>query len=66
MHCIVIDNGSLANILYHDALVEIGISLDQLGKIDFLSVGFTGDTIQIEGAITLPVKIGQYPCRSIM
>lgn len=43
--------------MYYNAFVKIGISLDQLERVDSSLVGFT-DTIQVKRAITLLVKMG--------
>lgn len=58
--CILIDNESSANILYYNAFVKMRISPDQLGKVDSPLVDFIADAVQVEGAITLSIKMGQY------
>lgn len=60
LHRILIDNGSLVNILYFDAFVKLGISLDQLTWMDASLIGFTGDAIPVEG-ISLTTRMGSYP-----
>lgn len=58
VYCILIDNGSLIDVLYYDAFVQIGISFDRLERVDSLMIDFTRVMIQVEGAITLLVKMG--------
>lgn len=47
VHCILIDNKSSTIILYFDALVKLGISLDRLTWVDSSLLGFMGDMIQV-------------------
>lgn len=42
---ILIDNGSFADVLYYDAFLKVGISLDWLIQVSFPLVGFVGDAI---------------------
>lgn len=65
IHLILIDNKSFANILYYDAFLKIGLFLDQLGRMDSSFVSFTKDEAPVKRVITLPMKMGQYPHRSI-
>lgn len=63
--CILIDNESSTDILYFDTLMKIGIFFDRLTPLDSLLVRFTGDTIQVEGMISLTIRMGYYLFRSI-
>lgn len=63
---IFIYNKNSATILYYDAFVKLEISPDQLGRVDFLLVSFTGDTIKVEEVVTLLVRLGHYPHRFII
>lgn len=65
VHHILINNESLADVLYYDAFIKMEISLDRLIQMDFFLVGFTKDAIQVERMIFLTVRIGNYPYRSI-
>lgn len=47
VRCIPIDNGSMADVLYHDTLLKKGISLDQLIEVDSSLVGFMGDALLV-------------------
>ncbi|XP_041000666.1 uncharacterized protein LOC121246556 [Juglans microcarpa x Juglans regia] len=58
---ILIDNRSSADILFWDTFSKIGIDADQLKPAPTTLKGFTGDTIQPMGSITLPVSIGTDP-----
>ena len=52
---ILIDNEILIDILFYDAFSKMGISLDQLDKLNSFLLDFTGDTIPIKGIIILLV-----------
>lgn len=45
VHCILIDNRSLVNILYFDILLKMDISLERLVQVNLPLIGFKGDTI---------------------
>lgn len=62
---ILIDNESLADIFYLDALMKIEISLDRLTQVDSPLVRFIGDAIQVEGMISLIMRMECYPLWSI-
>lgn len=62
---ILVDNRSLADVLYYIALLKIGISPDWMAWVDSFLVGFIGDVIQIEGMVTLTMRMGCYPLWSI-
>lgn len=65
IHHILIDNRSSIDILYYNAFIKMNISSDRLGRVDSPLVSFIGDAIQVEGVVTLPVRMGQYPHLSI-
>ncbi|XP_041001626.1 uncharacterized protein LOC121247324 [Juglans microcarpa x Juglans regia] len=50
---ILVDNGSSADILFWEAFVKMGISSDRLRPTPMPLKDFTGDIIQLMGAITL-------------
>ncbi|XP_019157170.1 PREDICTED: uncharacterized protein LOC109153761 [Ipomoea nil] len=58
---VLVDTGSSVNVMYHDVFVKLGLSEDQLRPVRTPLAGFTGDTIEIEGSIVLPVEIGSPP-----
>nr|GMD14529.1 uncharacterized protein LOC109190936 [Ipomoea batatas] len=49
------------NVMYHDVFLKLGRSEDQLTPIRTQLAGFTGDTVETEGSITLPVELGTPP-----
>lgn len=65
IHLILINNESLADGLYFDAIMKMGITLDQLTLVDSPLVRLMGDTIYVEGMIFLTVRMGHYPLRFI-
>ena len=61
MHRVLVDNGSLADILYYLAFQQMGISRERLILTNAPLVGFGGTWVLPLGAITLSVVIGNYP-----
>ena len=61
---ILIDNRSSVDVLFCDAFLKMKILDDRLGKINFLFIRFTEDTIPIKGVITLPVKADRFSIQS--
>ena len=61
---ILVDNESLADILFYDAFSKMSILDGRLGPISSPLVGFTSDAIPMEGVITLTVAAGRYPRQS--
>ncbi|XP_022865186.1 uncharacterized protein LOC111385058 [Olea europaea var. sylvestris] len=55
---ILIDNGSVANILSHEAFTKMGISPEQLKTVKTPLQGFRGDIIVPEGVVKLPLTLG--------
>ena len=64
VHRILVDNESLADILFYDAFVRMKISRARLQRVNAPLVGFIGSSVQVEGAINLPVTTGTEPCQS--
>ena len=58
---VLVDNGSLADILYYPAFQQMRLGRDQLRPINSPLVGFSGMKVQHVGIITLPVVVGAYP-----
>lgn len=58
---ILIDNGSLADVLFGVAFMKMGISLDQLRPALTTLKGFTEEEIQPMGSTTLLVLVGVDP-----
>ncbi|XP_019175766.1 PREDICTED: uncharacterized protein LOC109171091 [Ipomoea nil] len=59
--CVLADTGSSVNVMYHDVFMKLGLSEDQLRPVRTPMAGFTGDTIETEGSIVLPVEVGNPP-----
>ncbi|XP_031106926.1 uncharacterized protein LOC116011573 [Ipomoea triloba] len=58
---VLVDTGSSVNILYFDVFALLGLSTDQLTPIRTPLSGFTGDSIEAEGVISLNVELGSQP-----
>ena len=58
---VLVDNGSLANILYYQTFQQMKLGQDQLRPMNSPLVGFGGMKVQPAGAISLPVVVGAYP-----
>lgn len=58
---ILVDNGSLVDILYSDCLEMIRIPKEQLEKIFRLLYWFTRDSVIPKGTIRLPITTGEKP-----
>ncbi|XP_024017954.1 uncharacterized protein LOC112090578 [Morus notabilis] len=58
---ILVDNGSSVDILYSDCLDKMGIPRSRLQNSAQPLYGFTRDSVILEGAIELPMTIGDRP-----
>ncbi|XP_073138372.1 uncharacterized protein [Henckelia pumila] len=61
---ILVDSGSLADIIFHDAFVKLGISNAQLTPVNTALVGFFGEIVEALGEVMLPLSLGSYLKRS--
>ena len=61
MHRVLVDNGSLADILYYPAFQQMGIGRERLILTNTPFVGFGGTRVLPLSAITLSVVVGDYP-----
>nr|GMD14743.1 uncharacterized protein LOC109190936 [Ipomoea batatas] len=52
---------SSVNVMYHGVFLKLGLSEDQLTPVRTQLAGFTGNTVETEGSITLPVELGTPP-----
>ena len=60
MHRMLVDNGSLADILYYPAFQQIGVNRARLIPTNASLVGFGGTRVLSVGSITLSVTVGDY------
>ena len=58
---VLVDNGSLIDILYYPAFQQMRIGRERLTPVDAPLVGFDGMKVIPVGSITLPVTIVTYP-----
>ena len=58
---VLVDNGSLIDILYYPAFQQMRIGRERLTPADAPLVGFGGMKVIPVGSITLPVTIVTYP-----
>ena len=58
---VLVDNVSLANILYYPTFQQMNLGRDQLHPVHSPLVGFGGMKVQPVGTITLLVVVGAYP-----
>ena len=57
---VLVDNESLADILYYPAFQQMNLGRDQLCLVNSPLVGFGGMKVQPVGTISLPVVVGAY------
>ena len=55
---ILVDNGSLVNILYYQAFQKMGFKNSDLRPYPNPIYSFTGDSVTPMGVITLPMTVG--------
>ncbi|XP_031102019.1 uncharacterized protein LOC116005926 [Ipomoea triloba] len=58
---VLVDTGSSVNILYLEVFERLGLQRNKLKPVKTPLAGFTGDSIESEGSICLPVEIGTFP-----
>ncbi|XP_021851068.2 uncharacterized protein [Spinacia oleracea] len=56
---VLIDGGSSENIIFWDAFKQLHIPEEELARVNYLVIGFSGSTVYPEGSMRLPVKIGE-------
>ncbi|XP_075657945.1 uncharacterized protein LOC142627928 [Castanea sativa] len=61
MHRVLVDNGSLVDILYYPAFQQMGISIEQLVPKNTPLVCFGGTRVYPFGVVTLFVTVGDHP-----
>ena len=58
---ILVDNGSSTNVLFYAVFSRMDLSKYPLREVSTPLIGFTGDSVQVEGEITLPTTVGTSP-----
>ena len=58
---ILVDNGSLANIIYLPAFQQLKLDPGRLRPFDSPLISFRGDKVYPEGIVTLTVIVRTYP-----
>ncbi|CAH9143682.1 unnamed protein product [Cuscuta epithymum] len=58
IHRTLVDTGSSVNIMYLDTFEKLKLSKGKLHPIKTPLSGFTGDSIEAEGVVTVPVEVG--------
>ncbi len=61
---VLVDNGSSANVLYYHAYQKMGSTGSQLRRINAPLVGFTGNSVPVEGEVSFLVTVGLAPRES--
>ncbi|KAL0376697.1 UNVERIFIED_CONTAM: hypothetical protein Scaly_0787300 [Sesamum calycinum] len=61
---VLVDSGSLADIMFYDAYVQLGIDNAQLRNVSTPLTGFSGELIEPLGEVMLPLSLGSLPKRS--
>ncbi|KAK4382147.1 hypothetical protein Sango_2900200 [Sesamum angolense] len=61
---VLVDSGSLANIIFYKALSQMGICNAQLSQVNTLLTNFSGDIVKPLGEVVLPISLGSYPGRA--
>ncbi|XP_031090841.1 uncharacterized protein LOC115995830 [Ipomoea triloba] len=57
---VFVDTGSIVNVMYLGTFTKLGLTKENLHQVRTPLAGFTGDSIEPEGCITLPIEIGEY------
>ena len=60
-HCVLVDNGSSANILYYPAFKQMRMDRERLVPMNTPLIGFEGTRAFPLGTITLSVTVNDYP-----
>jgi hypothetical protein len=61
VHCILVDNGSLADILYWSAFKKLNLEQEKIVQTSCPLIGLTGEQVQLLESIELPVTVGTLP-----
>ncbi|KAL0323620.1 UNVERIFIED_CONTAM: hypothetical protein Sangu_1981300 [Sesamum angustifolium] len=61
---VLVDSGSLVDIIFYDAYVQLGIDNAQLWKVSTPLIDFSGEMIEPSGEVMLPLFLGSLLKRS--
>lgn len=61
VHRILVDTGSLADLLYWPAFEKLKIDRDRIAPVGFPLMGFAGEQMHLVGSIELPLTPGSVP-----
>ncbi|XP_021851723.1 eukaryotic peptide chain release factor GTP-binding subunit-like [Spinacia oleracea] len=56
---VLVDGGSSTNIIFWDAFKQLHIPEEELTRVNYPVIGFSGSTVYPEGSIRLQVKVGE-------
>ena len=61
VHSMLVDNGSVVDIIYLDAYKKMGLTESELNPTTLPLYGFTGDHVSPKGTIKLVMTMGEHP-----
>ena len=64
IHRVLVDNGSLANIIFASAFDKIGIGREKLEPVNTYLRGFSGERVLPLGSTQLVLTLGDPPCQA--